>query len=52
MLGTQTSSGGVSAVTAEVAANETDGGDLAPGFHATSSSGGNEQLSDWYIVGY
>jgi hypothetical protein len=51
MLGTETS-GAVSAMTAEVAANEVEGTDIAAGFHATSESGGNDQLSNWYIFGY
>jgi hypothetical protein len=52
MLGTATAAGQVAAVTGEVAANETSGSDLAPGFHATSESGGGNQISNWYIFGY
>jgi hypothetical protein len=52
MLGTDSPAGQVSGVTGEVAANEFSGSDLAPGFHATSESGGGNQISDWYIFGY
>jgi len=33
-------------------ANESDGSDLTPGMHAVSLSGGGNQISAWYLIGY
>lgn len=56
MLGTTDSSGATSGVTGmytgSYEANESDGSDLTPGMHAVSLSGGGNQISAWYLIGY
>src|SRR5450631_565688 len=56
MLGTTDSAGATSGVTGmytgSYEANETDGSDLTPGMHAVSLSGGGNQISAWYLIGY
>ena len=52
MLGTADSTGIPAPVTGEYATNETDGSDLEPGMHAVSLSGGGNQISAWYLIGY
>ena len=48
MLGTTDGTG----VTGVYAANEFDGSDSQPGFHAVSSVSGLNQLTGWYFIGY
>lgn len=48
MLGTTDGS----AVTGAYEANEFDGSDNQPGFHAVSSVSGLSQVAGWYVIGY
>lgn len=56
MLGTTDNAGATSGVTGmytgSYEANESDGSDLTPGMHAVSLSGGGNQISSWYLIGY
>jgi hypothetical protein len=52
MLGTADSTGIPTPVTGEYATNESEGSDLEPGMHAVSLSGGGNQISAWYLLGY
>jgi hypothetical protein len=52
MLGTTARAGSVSGVTGMYAANEFAGSDLAPGFHAVGLSGGGNQVTGSYYIGY
>jgi hypothetical protein len=53
MLGTKdVGTAAPSGVTGMYATNEFDGSDSAPGFHAAGLSGGGNQISKWYALGY
>jgi hypothetical protein len=53
MLGTKDlSTGATSGVTGMYGTNDLSGSDLTPGMHAISLSGGGNQITAWYLIGY